>query len=51
MSIPVHSPGLPGYIDVMQTVLVTVTMVGFFSIPLYLFFFFADLEVLLLVIV
>ena len=30
MCIPVHSPWLPGYIDVTQTVLVTLTMVGLF---------------------
>ena len=30
MCIPVHSPWLPGYVDVAQTVLVIVTMVGLF---------------------
>ena len=28
--IPVHSPWLPGYIDVMQTILITLTMAGLF---------------------
>ena len=31
MCIPVHSPWLPGYTDVMQTVLVVLTMAGLFS--------------------
>ena len=31
MHIPVHSPWLPGYMDVAQTVLIILTMVGFFS--------------------
>ena len=30
MRIPVHSPWLPGYIDVTQTILVMLTMVGLF---------------------
>ena len=30
MHIPVHSPWLPGYVDVGQTVLVVLTMVGLF---------------------
>ena len=30
MCIPVHSPWLPGYINVMQTILVILTMAGFF---------------------
>ena len=30
MRITVHSPWLPGYIDVAQTVLVTLTMAGLF---------------------
>ena len=30
MSIPVHFPWLPGYIDVMQTVLLMLTMTGLF---------------------
>ena len=30
MRIPVHSPWLPGYIDVMQTVLVILTVAGLF---------------------
>ena len=30
MRIPVHPPWLPGYIDVMQTVLITLTMAGLF---------------------
>ena len=30
MRIPVHSPWLPGYIDVAQTVLVILTMGGLF---------------------
>ena len=30
MCIPVHSPWLPGYIEVAQTVLITLTMVGLF---------------------
>ena len=34
MCIPVHSPWLPGYIDVVQTVLVILTMVDFFWMDL-----------------
>ena len=30
MRIPVHSPWLPGYIDVVQTVLIMLTIVGLF---------------------
>ena len=30
MRIPVHSPWLPGYVDVTQTVLIILTMVGLF---------------------
>ena len=30
MGIPVHSPWLPGYINALQTILVIVTMAGFF---------------------
>ena len=30
MHIPVHSPGLPGYTDVTQTILLMLTMVGLF---------------------
>ena len=30
MCIPVHSPWLPGYIDVVQTIIVVLTMVGLF---------------------
>ena len=32
MRIPVHSPWLPGYIEVMQAVLIMVTMAGLFLI-------------------
>ena len=39
MRIPVHSPWLPGYIDVTQTILVLLTMAGLFSdgphVPLF----------------
>ena len=28
MRIPVHSPWLPGYIDIMQTILIILTVVG-----------------------
>ena len=31
MSITVHSPWLPGYINVTQTILITLTIVGLFS--------------------
>ena len=31
MRIPVHSPWLPGYIDVVQTVLIILTMAGLFA--------------------
>ena len=31
MNIPVHSPWLPGYIDVTQTILVMLTMAGLFN--------------------
>lgn len=31
MRVPVPSPWLPGYIDVVQTVLVMLTMAGFFQ--------------------
>ena len=30
MCIPVHSPWLPGYVDVVQIILITLTMVGLF---------------------
>ena len=36
MHIPVHSPHLPGYIDVTQTVLVMLTTVGHFPDRLYI---------------
>ena len=39
MHIPVHSPWLPGYIDVMQTILVILTMAGLFLNRSCIFFF------------
>ena len=36
MGIPVHSPWLPGYIDVMQTIVVILTMAGLFPADLVL---------------
>ena len=36
MHIPAHSPWLPGYIDVIKTVLVIITMVGLFPDKLYI---------------
>ena len=39
MCIPVHSPWLPGYIDVMQTILVILTTVGLFLDRPHIMFF------------
>ena len=45
MHIPVHSPWLPGYIDVAQTVLVILTMAGLFPDRPYIYPHFTDGEI------
>ena len=44
MCLPVHSPQLPGYMDVMQTVLITWRMTGLFPDTLHTVSYFISLE-------